>query len=119
MNITISNIEELKSKSSGNSFWKINDSYTIFEKEIAEEFMGKIGKACDVEIETKGNYKNIRTFPIWLEKVEETATQTETKTQSVNPSKDRSIVAQCLTKCVGPQTNAKVLESYNYFLKNL
>ena len=61
-NISVYEIEEKKSKS-GKTFWiaKTSDgNMSVWDKTIAENLKGELGKICDVEVEVSGEYKNIK-----------------------------------------------------------
>tara|TARA_R100000789_G_C2989179_1_gene145628 strand:- start:201 stop:584 length:384 start_codon:yes stop_codon:yes gene_type:complete len=126
MQITINSVAELKAKNSGKTFWKVNDAYTIFDKDLAQLFIDNKGRGCDVVVETKGDYKNIRQAPIFLTKKKEEQEEIETpkpeKMGSVSQDRNNVIIAQCLTKCAVGKDGDKceeVWKAYCFFIEKL
>lgn len=141
--IVVGNIEK-RQTATGKDMWSIEANiphlngqkrkYTVFEEEVAkklQEYMGKVVCVnCAKSEKNDKIYWNIRGFNCVrttdAEDVAEMVEEDEEKEKMGKgieiPSKDRSIVAQCLTKCVcgdGGMSKEKVLETYKYFCENL
>ena len=101
--------------------WPGNDGNTNLSNMIRQNF----NVECDAEVKQSGDYFNIRAFmpsnvTPQAEKVEVNPSE---KRQTYSSDKDRSIVAQCLTKIefrnhADPKP-LDILESYRFFLKEL
>ena len=120
--------DELRTKAKNVPFWgvKLADGReaTIWDVSIAEAVKANLNVESEAEIRGQGSFLNIRAFnggdkgtmPVAVE------AKDEVKPMSSNDERGKSIVAQCLTKVVYGQDGgeeAKVLETYRYFLKNL
>jgi len=120
--ITITKCDKVE-KPGKTVFWSCEcangSKYTVWDAEIAKAIRDNLNIECEAEIKQSGNFWNIRAFTAGnkqpkTERVQETAT--------IYPNKDKSIVAQCLTKCVyniREPTREEVLETYNFFLGKL
>ena len=111
-------------------FWgcKLTDGRgaTIWDEKIANDVKNNLNTECEAEIKTQGSFANIRAFNATNTMTSDNECLEETpKAERViasAPSVQKSIVAQCLTKCAVGKDGDKceeVLKAYNYFLKEL
>jgi len=126
MEITIKTITNKTSKT-GTPFWVVDaveGKYTVWDKLIADQLYNNVGGKIDVEIKMSGDFANIRkilggNITPQAERIEVNPSE---KVASA-PSRDSSIVAQCLTK-IEYRNHADpkpldILESYRFYLKEL
>jgi hypothetical protein len=86
--------------------------YTTFDKEIGEKFLE--GQNVVYTVEKDGPYWKLKDMALEVIAAGQTT--------SIKEDRDKSIIAQCLTKCVaeGRQvTKEEMLETYKWFLKEL
>lgn len=99
--------------------------YSTFDSDIGNTF--KTGDSIVMEGEQNGKYWNMKTMALSDQKIESVNTENAFKEHS---DKDKSIIAQCLTKCVSeivsnnPAINidavkANVLDAYKFFYESL
>jgi len=120
MKTTINSVDELKSKKTGNPFWKVNDKFTVFDVDVANAFKDMIGMTAEFEVEEQGKYMNIRAMPkILAEKLNESPA--EPKPASADSDRTKSIIAQCLVKaaCQSGDTIEEVVKAYKRALELL
>tara|TARA_Y100000310_G_scaffold288678_2_gene314523 strand:+ start:9828 stop:10211 length:384 start_codon:yes stop_codon:yes gene_type:complete len=103
-------------------FWVIeaeDDNYTVWDAGIKDTLLANLNKGIAVEIKVSGDYKNIRAIAVQdgLEVAQ------EAKGSKPGPSRDdmkqKSIVAQCLTKLIVGEGGAdvkKVVDTYHEVL---
>ena len=137
MEITIKTITNKTSKT-GTSFWVVDaveGKYTVWDKDISDQLYTKLGQKVDVDIKVSGDYQNIRginggNIEVNFGNAESQSNQiVAEEPQDIRvagdvPSKDKSIIAQCLTKIVwrnrmDPVTPEDVLGTYKHILKEL
>ena len=118
-------------------FWgvKLQDGRgaTIWDEVIANNVRNNLNVECEAEIKTQGSFSNIRAFNATNtmtsdhESLKETQSpenqQIDDRNNNLMSPKDRSIVAQCLTKIEFRNTPmAKpldILESYRFYVREL
>ena len=119
----------------GKDKWAVGTSLgfmSVWDKELAETLSTYIGKKIMVNVLEKGKYQNIISILTGLDGngepvTSQSITPKSERLNSFKMDKDKSITAQCLTKCVMEVCILKeieeapkyVLETYQYFLKNL
>jgi len=108
MEIIIRTIENKTSKT-GTPFWVIeatDGKYTVWDKKIADELYNAMnkGERVNVDIKVSGDFKNIRGINTGGAE----STPSSASSPAKNPTKDISIVAQCLCKAVMGQVDSSV-----------
>tara|TARA_R100001530_G_C4277713_1_gene144775 strand:+ start:349 stop:756 length:408 start_codon:yes stop_codon:yes gene_type:complete len=132
--LTFVGVEEGKTQK-GTAFCKYKDSagniHTAWDENIINQI--KLGTEIDLimKVSPDGKFSNIRGIINGTSDPTETfkpakAFNDEPKASPIKPnsnSRDKSIIAQCLTKVFWANNNAQaesdILKSYNYFLENL
>ena len=120
------------------TFWGIEttdgNKYTVWDENIKNTLQQSLGQVVGLTIKVAGNFQNIR----GVELVGGQTTMTETKpivtvpttpktaemlekANTAQPTREATIIAQCLTKCVAnsndKMTSNMVWETYQGFLK--
>jgi hypothetical protein len=91
---------------------------SVWDGDIIERIIANVGTEADAEIKEQNGYNTITEFKGKTTMTSENPVITENDT----PTRDTTIVAQCLTKCVfGDKGGSKeeVLDTYKFYLKEL
>ena len=114
---------ENKTSQKGVKFWAVEDNagtkYTIWDEAIAQIWEANFGNEMEMDVKRSGNFLNIRGITDSGKILKEVQNgvrslngqeQVDRAYVDAKPSKDKSIIAQCLVKAVLSSTHSVQIE---------